>query len=172
MKSVSGHGPRGGKPGNGSQSGASLDAITTQWATPNAHDGMSEGRSEANFNSTKHGARCLVNEAKGWATPDANCHKGSTRPGQRVGQFDEQAEAVYAPFSSHPDQPTHAGPTSSTPRRRLNPQFVSWLMGWPPLDETGSGFSETEWSRYRLLLQSAACGTHLIEEVTDAPLFA
>ena len=43
---------------------------------------------------------------------------------------------------SHQDQTMNDGPTSlpkdPTSRRRLNPQFVDWMMGWPP------GWTSTE----------------------------
>lgn len=37
---------------------------------------------------------------------------------------------------------------------KLNPRFAEWLMGWP-IDWTGSGPSETEWSRYRQRMRSS-----------------
>jgi hypothetical protein len=269
--------------GNHPNATDSLTGATRTWATPEAHNAGS-GRSEKNFNSTKHGARCLVNEsamwttpnvpsrgpesqatkdARGsggvvlqtqttmwqtpncprphdsnntagammpgqrqydltaqvhnWPTPDANCHKGSTQPGQRVGQLDEAAEVLWAtpraemsagsngvewtpgckptvdgrPIttsltdqvsvwhgresspSSHPAQPTHAGETSSPSRRRLNPQFVTWLMGWPPLAESGFVFSETEWSHYRQRQRSELSGMRWKEiGDDDASLFS
>jgi len=170
------------------------------WATPEAHNAKS-GRSEVNFNRV---GGCLVNEAQNWPTPDAsphkvqgtekqdtlakiainwptpdaNCHKGSTQPGQRVGQLDEAAEVLHTfeptpSPSSHPAQPTHAGETSSPSRRRLNPQFVTWLMGWPPLAESGFVFSETEWCHYRQRQQSSLSGMHWKEIGNDdAGLFA
>jgi hypothetical protein len=118
-----------------------------------------------------------VNEAQNWPTPDANCHKGSTQAGQRVGQLDEAAEVLHtfeptSSPSSHLAQPTHAGETSSPSRRRLNPQFVTWLMGWPPLGESGFAFSETEWCHYRQRQQSSLCGMRWKEiGDDDASLF-
>ncbi|WP_414902487.1 hypothetical protein ACMT1E_04455 [Sphingomonas flavalba] len=57
--------------------------------------------------------------------------------------------------SSPQDQPTPAGPTSSSERRTLNPLFVEWLMGWP-IGWTGLGPVETAsshwWRRMRTAL--------------------
>lgn len=83
--------------GCGNHPGAmdSLSAVASMWDTPQAHDAGS-GRSQNNYNDPRHGAACLVNQTANWATPDANCHKGSAAPGQRVGQLDEQAEQLWA----------------------------------------------------------------------------
>jgi hypothetical protein len=40
-------------------------------------------------------------------------------------------------------------------KRSLNPCFVAWLMGWPPIASTGFGFSETAWSIWRQDMRSA-----------------
>jgi hypothetical protein len=142
----------------------------------------------------------LQTQVTNWPTPDANCHKGSTQPGQRVGQLDEAAEVLWqtpgtnlegsgtsrgnersgellitgqaCSLSSLLAQPTHAGETSSPSRRRLNPQFVTWLMGWPPLGESGFAFSETEWCHYRQRQQSSLSGMRWKEIGNDdASLF-
>ena len=92
---------------------------------------------------------------KNWPSPDANCHKGSAKPGQRVCQIDEAAEQKWSTPNasgqnwSHRHEflsmPLHrqaltkpnVGPQSLTKirgsRPRLNPAFVEWLMGFPPL---------------------------------------
>ena len=44
---------------------------------------------------------------------------------------------------------------SSKSTRRLNPRFVTWLMGWPLTD---SGFSAMEWSHYRPRMRSYLYG--------------
>ena len=48
---------------------------------------------------------------------------------------------------------------------RLNPAFVSWLMGWPE-GQTGFGCSETELSRWRRRMRSALCGLLRMEDET------
>lgn len=58
--------------------------------------------------------------------------------------------------SSHPvPKKSNRGGKSSKSTRRLNPRFVTWLMGWPLTD---SGFSATEWSLYRQRMRSALFG--------------
>jgi hypothetical protein len=142
------------------------------WATPNPPARGEDSRASKALRGS--GGIDLQTQSAQWPTPDANCHKGSTKPGQRVGQLDEAAEAIWQPcLSSRPAPPTPDGQTSSPARRRLNPQFVAWLMGWPALGASGFAFSETEWSHYRLRLLSAHCGMQWKETGDDdATLFA
>jgi len=94
-----------------------------------------------------------------WQTPQTPGGGAKSRGQDRMDEplLAGQAETL-AQACSRPDHPTPAGPTSSDPPRRLNPQFVAWLMGWPPLAETGCGFSATEWFLYKQQLRSAFCG--------------
>ncbi len=41
-------------------------------------------------------------------------------------------------------------------KRRLNPVFVEWLMGWPP-GHALCGCSATEWSRFAQAMRGALC---------------
>lgn len=56
---------------------------------------------------------------------------------------------------SRPDQPTKMlGAESSNDRRALNPRFVEWLMGWPPM-WTNSACSATALSHFKQHMRSA-----------------
>jgi len=127
------------KHGNGNGAGLTLGGAVAMWATPQAHD-AGNGRSEKNWNDPKHGARCLVNEATNWPTPEPD----------------------RSPFLPQ-GPPIPDGQTSSATRRRLNPQFVSWLMGWPALAESGFAFSETEWLTFKRRQLSALSSVRLVE---------
>jgi hypothetical protein len=68
---------------------------------------------------------------RAWVTPGPNDFKGSSQPGQRRGQLDEQVSHRFhldLPTPTPGEQSSSDGPNS----RRLNPNFVEWLMGWPP----------------------------------------
>lgn len=83
----------------------------------------------------------LSSSVVAWASPCARDYRGSgpttvRQDGKsRMDMLDYQAEQGF--HSLHPGQPIPDGPTSSPDRRRLNPLFVEWLMGWP---EGLSGF--------------------------------
>jgi hypothetical protein len=59
-------------------------------------------------------------------------------------------------------------------KRRLNPLFVEWLMGWPP-GHALCDCSETEWSRWSQDMRGAlsqlptALGPWILEERTNEP---
>lgn len=95
--------------------------------------------------------------AEQWSTPRASDgEKGG--PNQSFGAggipLPTQAAAFALVDYSLPDRPTPSGPKSAETRRRLNPLFVEWLMGWP---EGLSGFerSETEFARWLPLMRGA-----------------
>lgn len=148
----------------------SLTGATSQWATPQAHD-AGGGRSKKNWNDPRHGARCLVNEASNWPTPNATDDRNTsggrgkeTNPTLRIRVEQQwQTPEQACSLSSLLGPPIPDGPTSSATRRRLNPQFVSWLMGWPVLAESGFAFSETEWSTYKRRQLSALSSVRLVE---------
>lgn len=98
-----------------------------------------------------------------WATPDTGeSPRGHGRRGGRSGNghqsgadLERQSAAfpssLPAPATGTPGPPSSAITPTSPPhsaRRRLNPRFVEWLMGWPPgwalPAPTSCGSSETE----------------------------
>ena len=104
-----------------------LTAASRQWATPQAHDGRRPG---ADLKSTQGGN--LSRDAAAWPTPAARDHKGSLPLDARDRTMDTLDEAAERKFRFSPPGPqTQDGPPSSKARRRLNPLFVEWLMGWP-----------------------------------------
>lgn len=92
-----------------------------------------------------------------WETPGVALTEGGrlTRSGARSGELLLTGQAMAFP-SSHPDPEMPSGNGSSAPPRSLNPQFVEWLMGWPPqwtslTASTGSEPAGTGLSRWLLL---------------------
>ncbi len=93
-----------------------------------------------------------------WRTPmTADDGRKATAASHQV-MLKNQAES-FQPFAladlSLPDRPTASGPKSSETRRRLNPLFVEWLMGWP---EGLSGFDTAGTASCRSLELSPGCG--------------
>jgi hypothetical protein len=89
----------------------------------------------------------LDQQARFFPTPAARDAKGTNLVSrtQRHGKKDDQLpNFVEHHFYSRPDPPIPAGKTSlpdgPTLRRRLNPRFVEWLMGFP------IGWTEVDWS--------------------------
>ena len=80
-------------------------------------------------------------QANNWPTPNSNPsgpNNSTTRENSRIAQrlTDQCLESRAQDFPSSPPAPqTPDGPQSSetaTSRRRLNPRFVEWLMGFTP----------------------------------------
>jgi hypothetical protein len=119
-------------------------AASDQWASPRATDGE---KGSPNQRGSK-GDLMLSSQTAQWPTPAARDYKGAnstdhvTTNGTGRMHMDQLPNYVQHAFHpSPPDQATPAGPPSSPQRRRLNPLFVEWLMGWP----TGlSGFDTAE----------------------------
>lgn len=118
--------------------GGDLQATAEQWATPQARDWKSTPLAHTN------GGRDLAQDTSQWATPTSRDHKDSDGMAQEAfdksGKFRNRIDqlARQAFFrSGRPDQwSTTNGSASSrtirSSRRRLNPNFVDWLMGFPP----------------------------------------
>lgn len=145
-KKVQGHGMR------------NLNDEAAQWASPRASDGEKGGPNQRG----SKGDMMLPSQAAHWPTPAARDHKGTNSPdhittnGTGRMHMDQMPNFVkYAFHPSPPDHPTPAGPPSSPPRRRLNPLFVEWLMGWP----TGlSGFDTAAMASCLSPPPSPGCG--------------
>ena len=92
---------------------------------------------------------------KTWPTPRTSDYKSgqvtektfskNSRPLNEVACHCSHLDLDYEKYGERPSPST----------RRLNPRFVTWLMGWPLID---SGFSATEWSRYRQRMRSSLYG--------------
>lgn len=104
-----------------------LESQTKHWPTPDCNtSSYSNGDRGENI-------REAVNR---WPTPNSRDHKGedlNTRTGgASLSHYTEKGQRTHC---SPPDQPTQDGQTSSptapSSPRRLNPEFVEKLMGWP-----------------------------------------
>jgi hypothetical protein len=99
----------------------------------------------------------LNEQAAWWQTPATDSFR--CRGGDRKNEMglDQQARTSDY-FHPAPETPPHGSeslPTSPTSRRRLNPNFVDWLMSLPP-GWTDYAPVETAWwySRVRMRLES------------------
>lgn len=119
-------------PSEGAAIRPTLALASKQWATPNAHDGRRPGVDDK---STQGGN--LNRDAAQWPTPAARDFKGAnsaehaTVTGGGRKHMDQLANFVEHSPQAQAIQP---GPQSSSnspgSRRRLNPAFACWLMGW------------------------------------------
>lgn len=115
----------------GSKGDVMLPAQAAQWPTPMAGSAGTENCNAAGNSDFSRGVMAIV---ENWVTPTARMHKGggetlTCKDGKsRLDMLDYQAEQFHP---SPLDQVIPAGPPSSPTRRRLNPLFVEWLMGWP-----------------------------------------
>ena len=72
-----------------------------------------------------------------WPTPSARDHKGTDIPNHRGGaslsHFVETGQRIHSSLPAPGSGTSGRGssPTARTSPLRLNPAFVSWLMGWP-----------------------------------------
>lgn len=144
-----------------------------QWQTPNTQKGGGKHRGQE-----RSGELLLVGQAEEtgqalsqWPTAAARDYrtpntsesqarrKGQETRGQQLNNFVIHNTSL----SSRLDPPTStSGAKSSRKLRgsalRLNPVFVSWLMGWPPIAPAGCDSWATEWSRFRQRMRSRLCG--------------
>jgi hypothetical protein len=97
----------------------------TPGTTENFH--LDAGSSETDANTPK-------DSSQNWQTPNARDWKSET--GSENNSYDKTPNLSRQVYRlSHPDPAIPDGPASSergqTSRRRLNPRFVEWLMGFP-----------------------------------------
>jgi hypothetical protein len=115
-----------------------LALAAAQWSTPNVPNGGRSVSAEvvASRGKTENGKRQvgLESEVRHWATPTARDHKDGATSLENVEVNGLLGRQVLA-TSLHPVHSTLDGrelsPTARTLRRRLNPAFTCWLMGWP-----------------------------------------
>ncbi len=140
-------GSKGGPNQRGSSGDLMLPSAAANWATPRAND------SETRGTVAERSAQELVSMAQNWPTPASRDQKGENsmahmiradgRTDGRTGKnhADQLPNFVMLHFSLRDPMMTDGQKSSQqdqTSRRRLNPQFVDWLMGWPP------GWTSTE----------------------------
>lgn len=146
---------------SGRHSGTTLTDATKKWATATAHDGRRPGVEDS---STQ--GRNLQREANTWIGPWENgkyptpsaSEYGTNQGGAagRVGKIRPSlktwASSPQAPMTGENGRESSSECDSS--RRRLNPAFVSWLMGYPwywmRADPINSAAPVTRWWWRRL----------------------
>lgn len=126
-------------PGTHGDGGMDLRTTVALWPTARAEDSESCGNHPGAVDS-------LTGAAKLWATPSSRDFKdsdGMATTGMnpdgtertRLDQLPRQAFQFGLPAPQTPPLgPTSSVDTTTSPRpskRRLNPRFVEWLMGWP-----------------------------------------
>lgn len=128
-----------GRTGNGC--GIDLGMAAKTWPTPNTmpeapNNSKNRGNGEIRERTTPQG---LGDVATRWPTPAARDFKGENSDGHLEAgtgrKHLDQLPNFIAHVFSHPDPQAASGQTLfeivHTSRRRLNPAFVCWLMGWP-----------------------------------------
>lgn len=137
--SPAGHGRRGGKPGNGSQSGASLDCQAEQMATDQLWMTPTTAPEALNLGSNKAGPASILSQAaqmatEGWPTPPAGFVEESAKTGKKVREKRASRSSLPAPETQQPgasSSPAGRGSRRRSAKRRLSPLFVCWLQGLP-----------------------------------------
>ncbi len=142
-----------------------LRTTATQWMTPTTPSGGRTMSKETMLakGKTASGKRqvALEHQATYWGTPTARDHKDGATTLENMPTNKLLGREVLA--FSRPDKMTHAGPTSSidihTSRRRLNPAFAAWLMGWPWwwTNPAQINCARSEMALYRCKLQQHLC---------------
>lgn len=135
---------------NRNAGGPDLQEVAQSWPTPRACDGDKPSAG----NQREHS---LTRQAAAWPTPAArdfrspNSRESQDRRNDGTYRGQQLPNFVEHHFSSPPAPVTDDGalssPTTRTSRRRLNPLFVEWLMGWP-IGWTGCGSAATGYHRW------------------------
>ena len=152
--------------------GLTLGMATSVWPTPNTPNG-GRGASHAEQNgrtyTNKDGQKVQVGlewETRRWPTPttvpeapnqNSNIKDGGYKTMIQASQGLWPTPSPSKDYSRLPLLPSTNGHMCSPQCRRLNPRFVSWLMGWPPLaiGRTDLDCLAMEWSRWWQLMRSA-----------------
>ena len=126
---------------SGEKHGVNLPEATRAWPTPRVRSTLGDSGSPERL---KEGPSPGLNDAAhNWPTPNSRDHKGSDlssrHGGASLSHYAETGERTHGSPPSSPQVPvisahgSELSPTalSTASRRRLNPAFVCWLMGWP-----------------------------------------
>jgi len=122
------------------------------WPTPAAHEARLGFQDRTRGMKGSQVSLSTVAMQTNWPTPAGRDYKGSNssqhmtktdgRTDGRSRNHADQLPNFVMHYFSPQDQTMNDGPTSlpkaPPSRRRLNPQFVDWMMGWPP------GWTNTE----------------------------
>jgi hypothetical protein len=130
------------------------------WPTPNAMDANGHAQTAENPTPGQTGGATLPGASQNWMTPSGLDVKGGAYQYDNHDRTKPRPSLVGQSRSFHPaPAPSTSGDASSplipASRRRLNPRFVSWLMGWPLIGGTSSDSSVTASFRYKQRMASA-----------------
>lgn len=143
--------------------GPNLHEAAVMWPTPSVAD-LTGGH--ANWGGDRQDEMLLPGQARElsamWATPAARDVKGAngaahmeSRERPHEDQLANQAIWAFPPSPQAEPITPHGGessPSAPTSRRRLNPVFTEWLMGWPlgwtDLDSPLPGTELSRWRRH------------------------
>jgi hypothetical protein len=101
-------------------------AMKEVWATPTtAHERTHTPR------KVDHGEQ-LANQVDRWPTPTSLSFGDSHQPGNSRSYNETMRLASSLPVPETPQDGQPSSPSAPTSRRQLNPDFVEWLMNWPP----------------------------------------
>jgi len=147
-----------------------LARVAHHWPTPAARDYKGENGTEHLTAGTgrKHLDQLPNYVAHLWPTPTAEPYGSSQNGINGIGGENERPSAntpsldrlsrSFLPAQAPPKAGDASSPTgpSSRPhaKPKLNPEFVRWLMGFPPA-WTNCGLSATQWSRWRRRMRSS-----------------
>jgi hypothetical protein len=113
----------------------SLGAQTMHWPTTQARDVKSpdmEGSGNYERKMENGWTIDLNSAAANWPTPNACDGSKASQISHQGACLTRSAEVGFRFFLPAPPTSTHGGKSPSTSSRRLNPDFVDWLMGLPP----------------------------------------
>ena len=126
------------------------------WPTPRTITGGAESaQRKKELGRRNSGGGDLQAAAKTWPTPRTSDYKSGQVSEKTFSKNSRPLNEVACHCSHLVPETPKCGRKSSKMTRRLNPRFVTWLMGWPLTD---SGFLATEWSHYRQRMRSSLFG--------------
>jgi hypothetical protein len=147
-----------------------LNSTAVNWATPNTLDGLPQ-KSEAALTkemtvyrpgrSMPANLRDQVTQMNKWGTPTARDYKDGATTLENTPTKKQLGREVLE-FSRHHPTTNDGEPSltnTHTSRRRLNPAFAAWLMGWPWwwANPTPINCAASEMASYRCRLRQHLC---------------
>ncbi len=141
-----------GKHHTGNGTGLSLAAQATIWPTPASRDHKGENSPDHLLNGTgrKHMDQLPNFVAHGFSHPDHPTQTHGATWQYRLGTLRQ----LWALTKSSHGRSIARRLFRNRHKRRLNPLFVEWLMGWPP-GHALCDCSEMEWSHWLLRMRGA-----------------
>jgi len=90
---------------------------------------MTDYETENGINPAEGGMHCPTPAARDYRSPNAASHMDRSTGAKHLDQLPNFIEHCFLP---DPPTSTHGGKSLCGSTRRLNPDFVDWLMGLPP----------------------------------------